>query len=301
MPSLSETCEMSPFGEHREPVVLDGDEHAAGRDVAHRVVRAAMAERQLEGLVAEREPEQLVAEADAEERHPAEQRADRLDLVGEHGRVAGAVRDQHDARLGLEDRVGVPRARHDVGLEPGVGEPARDRALRAEVDDDDARPGADRVRLGRADLAVERPAVDERLGERARVELLDRRVAERAAQHAAVADLPHERPRVDAGERDDALLAQPRRELGPHVAHDDALALHAVGLHPRLVDAVGADQRVGEAEHLRDVARVGDRLLVAGHRGREAGLAGRRRPGAPTETPGKTVPSSSTRCWIPSA
>ena len=105
------------------------------------------------------------------------------------------------------------------------------------------------------------------------VELLDRRVAERAAEHAAVADLAHERARVDAGERDDAALAQPAGELGPRVAHDDALALHALRLHPRLVDAVGADQRVREAEHLRDVARIGDRLLVAGHRGREAGLA----------------------------
>ena len=105
-------------------------------------------------------------------------------------------------------------------------------------------------------------------------------VAERAAQDAAVADLAHERARVDRGQRDDAALAQPRGELGPRVAHDDALALDPVGLHPRLVDAVRPDQRIREAEHLRDVARVGDRLLVAGHRGREAGLARRDAVGA---------------------
>ena len=170
-------------GDHGEAVVLDRDEHAAGLHVLHRMVRAAVTEGQLERRVAEREPEQLVAEADAEERHAAEQRADRLDLVGEHGRVAGAVRDQHRARLRLEDRVGIPGARDDVRLEPGVGEPARDRALRAEVDDDDPRAGADREGLGRPDLAVERPAVDRRLGERARLQLLDRR--RRRARSAA--------------------------------------------------------------------------------------------------------------------
>ena len=48
-------------GEDREAVVLDGDEHPAGREVAHRVVRAAVAERERERLVPECQPEQLVA------------------------------------------------------------------------------------------------------------------------------------------------------------------------------------------------------------------------------------------------
>ncbi len=43
------------------------------RALEHRVVRAAVAERELERLVPGREREQLVAEADAEDRHPAEQ------------------------------------------------------------------------------------------------------------------------------------------------------------------------------------------------------------------------------------
>src|SRR5262249_34778416 len=119
----------------------------------------------------------------------------------------------------------------------------------------------------------ERPAVDRRLGERARVQLVDRRVAERAADDALVADPAHERARVDPCEGDDAALAQPACELRADVAHHDALALDAVGLHPRLVDAVGADQRIGETQDLGDVARVGDRLLVARHRRREARLA----------------------------
>ena len=65
---------------------------------------------------------------------------DRLDLLDEHRRVARAVPDQHDARVGLEDRVGVPGARHDVRLDARVREPPRDRVLHAEVDDDDPRP-----------------------------------------------------------------------------------------------------------------------------------------------------------------
>src|SRR5205814_3732816 len=128
--------------------------------------------------------------------------------------------------------------------------------------------------LLRTDLAVERSAVDGRLRERPRAQLLDRRVAERAAHDTLVADAAHERARVDTGERDDAALAQPAGELRTDVPHDDALALDALRLHPRLVDAVGADQRIREAEHLGDVARIGDCLLVARHRGREAGFAG---------------------------
>ena len=202
MPSFSETCEMSPFGDHGEAVVLDGDEHAAGRDVAHGMVRAAVAERELERLVAEREPEQLVAEADAEERHAAEQRADRLDLLrrarpGRRGRSPIST----TLRVGLEDRVGVPRRPGTTyASSPAAASRLRDRALRAEVDDDDARARR-RPSTARScrRCAVERAAVDGRLGERARAELLDRRVAERAAQDAAVADLPDERARVDAG------------------------------------------------------------------------------------------------------
>src|SRR5439155_27039 len=63
------------------------------------------------------------------------------------------------------------------------------------------------------------------------------------------------------------------------VAGDDRylearLGLDAAGLGPARVDAVIADERIGEAEHLGDVARVGRGLLVARARGREAGLAG---------------------------
>ena len=205
----------------------------------------------------------------------------------------GPVADEHRAGRELEDRVRVPVARDDRDLDAGRREPARDRALAAEVDEDDARAGADEVRLVRPTCAVERPAVDRRLGERARMELRDRRVADGAAEDAVLADAPYERARVDVVDRDDALLAEPGRPSGPRRAHDDRLGLHAVGLGARRVDAVVADERICEAEHLGDVARVGRRLLVAGARGREARLARGDARGA-DERPGKTVPSSRT-------
>ena len=146
VPSFSDTCELSPFGPTAKPWFWTVTSTRPVRASCTGMIRAAVAEGELEGLVPEGEPEQLMAEADTEERRAAEQCADRLDLGGQHRRVAGAVRDQHRARLGREDRVRAPLARDDVGLEAGVGEPARDRPLRAEVDDDDARAGADRRR-----------------------------------------------------------------------------------------------------------------------------------------------------------
>ncbi len=136
-----------------------------------------------------------------------------------------------------------------------------------------ARPAADRVRLGRPHLAVERPSVDGRLGQRAGVELLDGLLAERAAKHALVADPSDDRARVHLLERDHALRAEPLCPGRARSAHDDALGLDALRLDPGRVDSVVADQGVAEAEHLRHVARVRDGLLVAGHRGGEAGLS----------------------------
>ena len=200
VPSFSETCEMSPLGDHREAVVLHGHEHAAGLDVAHGMVRAAVAERELERLVAEREPEQLVAEADAEERDRGRaargsSRSGRRTSAGSPGPFA----DQHDARVGLEDRVRVPRRRARRSASTPVAASRRGIELfDAEVDDDDARarrrPSTARSSTARAASGL--PSMNGSASARSR-QLLDRRVAERAAQHAAVADLAHERARVD--------------------------------------------------------------------------------------------------------
>ena len=76
---------------NREAVVLARHEHAAAGPLEHRMVRAAMTERQLVRLVAGREAEELMAEADPEDRHPPEQLLHRLHLVVERLRIAGTV------------------------------------------------------------------------------------------------------------------------------------------------------------------------------------------------------------------
>ena len=75
MPSFRLTCvTTAPCSLKRcaidgEAVVLAGDLDAAGVEVLHRLVAAAMAELELVGLGADRPAQQLVAEADAENGH----------------------------------------------------------------------------------------------------------------------------------------------------------------------------------------------------------------------------------------
>ncbi|MBG9885723.1 hypothetical protein ABE10_03800, partial [Bacillus toyonensis] len=79
-------------GLHGEPVVVRGDLHAAGRFVQHRLVDAAVPERQLVRAEAQGASEQLVAEADAEIRQPGiEDLAEHGDLCIRGGGIAGAV------------------------------------------------------------------------------------------------------------------------------------------------------------------------------------------------------------------
>ena len=209
----------------REAVVLRGHEDALRAGDADGMVGAAVAERKLERLEAEREPDQLVAEADPEERHAPEQLAHGLDRPVQLGRVAGAVADEHGGRLELEHRLRVPRAGHDDRLDARLDEAADDRALAAEVEHDDTRAGADGERLrdarvergwGRGELRLlEHPRpVEVRLRERAGVQLLGRRRAERAAHGAVLAQAADERARVDLLERDDAATGEPTGPRG---------------------------------------------------------------------------------------
>ncbi len=85
-------------GVDAEVVVLAGDLDVTRAQVAHRVVAAVVAERELEGLPAEGAAEELVPEADAEDRHLADEAADRLDRVGHHRRIAGSVGEEHPVR-----------------------------------------------------------------------------------------------------------------------------------------------------------------------------------------------------------
>ncbi len=92
-----------------EAVVLARHEDAARRALEHRVVGAAVTERQLVGRVPGGEPEELVPEADAEDARAAEQAANRLDLGDERLRVTGAVRQQDAVEAGEVVGVGDVR------------------------------------------------------------------------------------------------------------------------------------------------------------------------------------------------
>src|SRR5207344_2117167 len=59
------------------------------------------------------------------------------------------------------------------------------------------------------------------------------------------------------------------------LTHEHRARVRPRRLAPLLGDAVVADHRRGEADELILEARIGDRLLVAGHAGREHGLAER--------------------------
>jgi hypothetical protein len=135
-----------PLVGHRVAVVLRGDGDLAGPLVAHGVVDPAVPELELERHPSQRVRGELVPEADPEDRHLAEQGADRLDLEPADRRVARPV--------GEEDPVGAQRqrfrgrgvGRHDGQSEAGVRQQPEHVPLGPVVEGDDVR--AVRRRLG---------------------------------------------------------------------------------------------------------------------------------------------------------
>ena len=99
---------------------------------------------------------------------------------------------------------------------------------------------------------------------------------------SALAQVAGQRAGVDAGDADDALVAQrvveraaraPARRHPGGVADDVAGDPDPRGLGVLVVHAGVADVGGGHHHHLAVVGRVGQRLLVAGHAGREDRLA----------------------------
>ncbi len=272
---------------HREAVVLRGDRDVPGREVLDRVVGAAVAERELERLQPGRAGQQLVAEADAEHRLAHQQRADRLDDVVERRRVAGAGHEEEPVGVARQQLVGGRRARVQLELHAALHEVAHDRALDAGVERDDAQSAALALDLWlrQRHLAREVSTDHRGLGEHELARLGRRHVAgeDPAAHRARRADVPDERARVDAGDPRDAVGGQPVEpalvgagRVGgvDRLAHDRPGRVDAVGLVGARADPVVADVRRGEGDDLAREARVGHRLLVARHAGREHHLAG---------------------------
>src|SRR5712691_7250761 len=286
---------------HGEPVVLRRDRDLRRREVLHWMVGAVVAELELVGAAAAGEPHDLVAEADAEDRQAPEQRAHRVDQVRHALRIAGAVREEHAVWLPLEDGGRRRRRGHHGDVATRHTELTEDVPLYSAVvgDDREARGGrrhvaarelpaalAPAVGLGGRHLRDEVAADEPRQRARPRQELRgvvsDRR--DDPVLGAVVPEVTRERARVDPLDADDAVAAQVVVEAraGAEVRRDGRRLFDDEAVHPRLprldvllVDAVVADERVRHRDDLPSVRRIGEDLLVAGHRGVEDDLAGR--------------------------
>ena len=180
-------------------------------------------------------------------------------------------------------------------------EPAQDVVLDAEVHHHDARPRSLNRRLRRRPLlgpgvrARARHAIDQgqtfHLGRAAR--LLDQRIGievhrrEAAAHHAAIAQVPRERARVDARDSRHAAglqqIAQPARRAPvarviAELATHHRLRAQPVALEVFLVDPVVAQQGIREGDDLSAVRGIAQHLLIARHGGVEDHLSRRLRP-----------------------
>src|SRR5579862_4951697 len=118
----------------REPVVLTGDEDAAGIEILHRMVRAVVAELHLHGPSASGESEDLVPETDAEHREVRlEESAGRRDGVVTRLRVTRTVGEKYAVRLEGECLLGAGLRGYHGHAAAAVGEQPQDVSLDAEV------------------------------------------------------------------------------------------------------------------------------------------------------------------------
>ena len=284
-----------------EAVVLGGDLHAAGEQVHHGVVAAAMAELELLDLGAGGLADHLMPQADAEHGQLAEQLLDlgvgAADGVG----IARSVGQEHAVGLHGQHVLGGRVPRNDREVAAAADEVLKDRQLRAAVVGDDLVLGAfrrgDGVRRGQGRRVEgvhgiaghgggEVLAHDRRAGPHLREKAFDVGVdgGDHRALGAGVAHMAHEGARVDSLDGDDAVVleepgqrdvAAPVARLLAHVAHDEAAAGGLGALHVLEVDAVVADLRVCHRDDLPGIRGIGDDLEVPLQGGVEADLAER--------------------------
>ncbi len=276
----------------RVVVVLAGDLDLAGHHVLDRRVGAVMAVRQLERPPADRQPQQLMPHADPVRREEAQHLPDGVVGVLRTVRIAWAVGEDQPVRIERHDLRRRGLRGHDDHLGTGLLELVHDRVLDAEVDHHDPRrlleAGA-RVRKGRRHLGRHVATVDvlvvARLLDQLGLErVVDRTVMDHALDHAARAQPTGQGAGVDPLDPDDqvllhealkilvrAVVAGRTREL----AHDEAARERSVRLHVVDRDPVVPDVGIGHRHDLAVVARIGQDLLVAGHRGVEHDLSDR--------------------------
>jgi len=121
--------------------------------------------------------------------------------------------------------------------------------------------------------------------EHVEVELARGLVRDHRIRHAVGADETGERARIDTGKRDHSARLEPLVEVAgravvgrrgdrgvQHRAARPGRRRHADGFDVLFVGADVADMRKGEGDDLAGIGRIGQDLLVAGHRGVEAHL-----------------------------
>ena len=281
-----------------EAVVLARHEHAARLGLEHRMVCATMAEAQLVGVEPNRPRQQLMAQADTKDGHAElEHRLDVGDVRVHRARIAGAIGEQNAVWVERANLVCRRVVRNDHHMGAGLGDNIANRIFCAVIEQHHraARRSTCRVLLAlwtrdtRGEiLARHRWRVgDQLLGLLRRGAIGD----ERRAHRALVAQVLDERPRVDAKQDRHAVFGEPveqaRAASGRGVARlatDHADRLHAIRLADIALDAVVADHRRRERDHLAVEGRVRQRLLIPRHAGRKDGLAERNRGCASTLT-----------------
>ncbi len=98
---------------HAKAVVLAGDLDLTGVEVLDGMIGAAMAELELVGPAAQGQAQDLMAEANPEDGHLAQEGLDRLDGVGDRGRIARAIAQEYAIRLAGQDLFRGRLRRHD--------------------------------------------------------------------------------------------------------------------------------------------------------------------------------------------
>ena len=221
---------------NRVSMVLRRDLDSTGRQVAHRMVAAAVPELQLERLAAERIGQHLIPQADPEDRRLPQQAAHRLHRVPQMLRVPRAGRKQHPVRLLLQHLLRRRPARHHDRPAPELVEVAQDAGPHPVVHRHDPQPilVIDR-RLRFARLLSRLPLIGRRrahLLHQVRLAVLRapldplhhclRRLLrrDRPHHHPRGPQLSRQRPRIDPGNAGDFVtLEEPiQRLLRPEIA-----------------------------------------------------------------------------------
>ena len=259
-----------------------------------------MAELELGRGAAQGLPKDLVTETDAEDGRLAEQLADGVNDVGQGGRIAGAVAQEHPVGFVHPDLPGRCLARDHDDIAAPLFEIAEDVVLDAAVDDDDAQAilrfcfsqqldGLGPIVFPEIGLLAghkrdQVPSHETRIGP----DLVEQEPGvvrfrgEDALHGPGKADPAGECPRVDSLDAEllvlleeflEGLARPPVAGEGLILLDDESLEVDLRRFHILGVDPVAADEGIGHRHDLLFIGGIGQDFLVARHSRVEDDLA----------------------------